>query len=370
MFWRKKRKDIEEFYQKLPKKELSIISYLTDGLLVFDRYSRLSLINPRAEELLGVKKEKVLGVSFLNLYPFPKFKSLISFLGGEIKNVSRKEVQIKEGFIIEVTAIPMEVEKEKFGTIVLLHNISREKLIEKMKNEFVSLAAHKLRTPTSATKWSLGMLLSGDFGIISDQQRAILKKTYLTNERMIELIEDLLNVATIEEGKYLSKVALSNIEEVIQLVVDNNLERARNKSIGLEFRKSKEKIQNIMLDKKKMEMAIENIIDNAIKYTNPGGRITVFLKGIKKNIEIKIKDSGIGIPEEQQERIFSKFFRGSNVMRMETEGSGLGLFIAKNIIEAHGGQIWFDSKKGKGTTFYINLPLKEKYGEFLTEEFY
>lgn len=370
MFWKKKKKNTEEFYQKLPKKELSIISYLTDGLLVFDSSNRLALINPQAEELLNVKKERVLGSSFLSLYPFPRFKPLISLLGGEIKNVSRQELQMKEGFILEVTTIPMKTEEKKFGTIVLLHDVSREKLVERMKNEFVSLAAHRLRTPTSATKWSLGMLLSGDFGTIPDGQRETLKKTYLVNERMIELIEDLLNVATIEEGKYLSKIALSNIEEVIQLVVDNNLERARKKDLKLEFKKSGKEMPNIMLDKKKMEMAIENIIDNAIKYTNPGGRITVFLKSIKKDIEIKIKDTGVGIPQEQQERVFSKFFRGSNVMRMETEGTGLGLFIAKNIIEAHEGRIWFDSKERKGTTFYITLPLKEKYGEFLTEEFY
>ncbi len=104
-------------------------------------------------------------------------------------------------------------------------------------------------------------------------------------------------------------------------------------------------------------MAIQNLIDNAIKYTPPKGEIVVSLKQIEKEVEFLVKDSGVGIPKEQQKRIFTKFFRSANVIRMETDGSGLGLFIAKNIIEVHGGKIWFESEEGKGSTFYFTLPI-------------
>ena len=115
-----------------------------------------------------------------------------------------------------------------------------------------------------------------------------------------------------------------------------------------------------MIDVEKIKIAIDNIINNAITYTPTGGKVTISLSGNKEEIEFSVKDTGIGIPENQQERIFTKFFRGANATKMETEGTGLGLFIVKNIIEAHGGKTWFESKEGVGTTFYFNLPVKQK----------
>ncbi len=118
----------------------------------------------------------------------------------------------------------------------------------------------------------------------------------------------------------------------------------------------------VTVDVEKVKLAIQNLIDNAIRYTLPGGRITVSLKTVKNQIEFSIKDTGVGIPKAQQERVATKFFRGTNAMRMETEGSGLGLYITKNIIEAHGGKLWFESEENKGTTLYFILPLKESTG--------
>jgi signal transduction histidine kinase len=114
-----------------------------------------------------------------------------------------------------------------------------------------------------------------------------------------------------------------------------------------------------------MKVAIQNLIDNALRYTLPGGKVTVEIKCAKMELEFSVKDSGVGIPQDQQDRVFTKFFRGANVIRMETEGSGLGLFITKNIIEAHRGRIWFKSKENVGSTFYFTLPLKEEFEEFL-----
>ena len=120
-----------------------------------------------------------------------------------------------------------------------------------------------------------------------------------------------------------------------------------------------------MLDAEKAKLAFQNIIDNAVRYTSLNGQITISLKIVDKNIEFSVEDSGVGVPENQQARIFTKFFRGANAVRMNTEGSGLGLFIAKNIVEAHGGKIWFKSEENKGTTFYISFPIKEEFKDFL-----
>ena len=261
---------------------------------------------------------------------------------------------------MEVSVIPIKAKSEIIGTLVVLHDVTREKIIERMKTEFVSIAAHQLRTPLSAIKWTLKMLLDGDLGEITEEQREFVNKAYRANERMIKLINDLLNVARIEEGRYLYKLSSLNIEPLVRKIVESLRQEAERKKIKLEFKKPKKKLPKLMLDAEKISLAIQNLVENAIKYTPAGGRVTISLKVENEEVVFSVKDTGVGIPKEQQDRVFSKFFRGANVMRMETEGSGLGLFITKNIIEAHGGRIWFQSKEGRGTTFYFAIPFFQK----------
>jgi len=364
--------DVEEARRKAEEeknKTMSIITNFADGLLVFDGEGNLSLINPQAEGFFDVKSRDIIGRSILELSTFPTLATLASLFGKEIKGVFRKELAIKENLTLEVSTIPMVSGEEKLGNLVILHDITREKMIEKMKTEFVSLAAHQLRTPLSAIKWALRMLLDGDLGKITDEQRDFVEKTYQSNERMIGLINDLLDVTRIEEGRYLYKPTLESIENLIQFVVNAYKEEMERKNLELDFKKPEKKLPRAVVDVEKIRLVVENLLDNAVRYTPPGGRVTISLRYVEKEkeIEFSIKDTGAGIPKDQQARVFTKFFRGVNVMRMETEGSGLGLFIAKNIIEAHGGKIWFESEEGKGTTFYFTLPLKEEFGGFLKE---
>ena len=364
--------DVEEARRKAEEeknKTISIITNFADGLLVFDEEGNLFLINPQAENFFDVKSRNIIGRSILELSTFPTLTTLASLFGKEIRGVFRKELAIKENLTLEVSTIPMVSGEEKLGNLVILHDITREKMIERMKTEFVSLAAHQLRTPLSAIKWALRMLLDGDLGKITDEQRDFVEKTYKSNERMISLINDLLDVTRIEEGRYLYKPTLESIENLIQFVVNAYKEEMERKNLELDFKKPEKKLPRAVVDVEKIRLVIENLLDNAVRYTPPGGRVTISLRYIEKEkeIEFSIKDTGVGVPEDQQERVFTKFFRGVNVMRMETEGTGLGLFIAKNIIEAHGGKIWFESEEGKGTTFYFTLPLKEEFGGFLKE---
>jgi len=346
-------------------KTQAIIANFVDGLLVFDKENILTLVNPQAEALFKIKGKGIIGQSITKLTKFPNLKSLIGLLSKslaidkEIKEISREELEIRGNLILEVSTFPVLREKEKLGMSVILHDVSREKLIERMKTEFVSLAAHQLRTPLSAIKWTLRMILDRDLGEITQEQEDFLQKTYQSNERMIALINDLLNVARIEEGRYLFRPALTRIEKTIEPIIKSYREEMKRKGITFKFKKPKAKLPEIEVDDEKISLAIENLIDNALRYTFPGGKVTVTLKYAKEEIEISVKDSGVGIPKDQQDRIFTKFFRGANAIRMETEGSGLGLFITKNIIEAHGGKIGFESGEGKGSTFYFTLPIKK-----------
>ena len=234
----------------------------------------------------------------------------------------------------------------------------REKAIERMKTEIVSLTAHQLRVPLSAIKWMLKMLLSGDLGRITQKQKGFIEKIYDSNEKMISLITELLDVARIEEGRYIFKTALSDMEKVVLSIISLYKKEIERKKLKFEFEKPEKKLPKIQIDEEKIKLAINNLLDNAIKYTLPGGRVKIGLSYGIKEIGFRIQDSGVGIPKNQQKRVFSKFFRGSNITKTETEGIGLGLFIIKNIIEAHGGKIWFKSKENKGTTFYFTLPIK------------
>jgi len=357
------RRDVESEKNKT----LSIINNFVDGIFVFDETGKVSFVNPQAEKLFNIKNKPIIGCSIKELGALPEFSSLVEVLGGEIKEISRKELNLRENLNLEVSVVFTVNNNKRGETLVILHDITREKGIEKTKTGFVSLAAHQLRTPLSAIKWILKMMLDGDVGEITKEQREFLEKSYASNERMINLINDLLDVTRIEEGRYLYKPAPADIADLAQSVVDSSQEEIKRKNIKLAFQKPKKSLPKVKVDSEKIKIVIQNLLDNAVKYTFSGGEVTMSINYAKKEIEFSIKDNGVGIPKDQQEKIFTKFFRGANVVRMETDGSGIGLFISKNIVDAHGGKIWFESEEGKGTTFYFTLPTEKEFEEFSKE---
>ena len=336
----------------------AIIANFVDGLLFFNRENKLSLINPRAEKIFGVRKQDLVGVSISELVGTPAFEFLEYLLGEGAGILFKKEVFLKKNLILEVSIIPIAGKHQRLGSLIILHDITREKRIERMKTEFVSLAAHQLRTPLSAIKWSLRMILDEQSGRLSPDQVGFLEKAYQSNERMIGLIDDLLNVAKIEEGKHIYNPVFADFEPIIQFVISSRREEIKDKELKVEFKRPQKLLPRIKIDVSKIRLVIQNLLDNAIKYTPHGGSVIISLKQINRKIECSIKDTGVGIFKEEHERVFGKFFRGTNVIKMETEGSGLGLFIAKNIVEAHKGKLWFESEPGKGSVFYFRLPIK------------
>jgi len=348
-------------------KASAVVANLSDGLIVLDKEKKVFLVNPRAEEFLSVTSKKMFGKKISELEENERMGPLSKLLKEGLENVFRKEINFGVTLTLEVTTERMKIREKELGEMIVLHDITREKTIERMKTEFVSLSAHQLRTPLAAIKWTIQMLLDGDIGEITPEQREIIEKTQKSNERMIGLINDLLDVTRIEEGRYLYKPILSDLGSVVRFVINSQEDELKRKGLKLEFSKPRDNLSRVMVDVEKMRVVVQNLLENAIKYTPSGGKIKVSLKDNKTEIEFKIEDSGVGIPEDQQGRVFAKFFRGANVIRMETEGSGLGIFISKNIVEAHGGKMWFESKEGKGATFYFTIPVKKEFEEFLKE---
>ena len=348
--------DAKDWAVEEKNKTMAVINNFTDGLLVIDHENKIELVSPTIEKLFKEKKENILGKSIFKInFKKIKLKPLIEILKKK-KEVYRKEIELGEGILLEMTTAYFDFGKRK-GILVVLHDISKDKIIERMKTEFVSIAAHQLRTPLSAIKWSLRMILDGDIGSINEDQRDLLEKTYTSNERMIGLINDLLNVTRIEEGKFLYKPEKMQMEGIVVNVIQDSEDVIKMKNVSVKFEKSKKLLPPVVIDEEKMSLAIHNLLDNALKYTPEKGKIAISLEEKDNEIVFKIKDTGVGIPEDQKERIFTKFFRGSNVIKMETEGSGLGLYTTKNIIDSHKGKIWFESEENKGTTFYFSIPV-------------
>lgn len=344
-------------------KTMAIIENLTDGILLLNNDNEIEIISPPVVDFFRKDKEEVIGKDIGVLLSGEEFKQLRDLLIDNEKKVKiayRQEAAVGARLNLEVTTVSLKDEFEERGILAIFHDVTRDKLVERMKTEFVSISAHQLRTPLSAIKWTLRMVLDGDVGELSGEQKDLLEKTYVSNERMIGLINDLLNVSRIEEGRFLYKQDQGQLEDVVNSVIGSSQELLKMKKISLGVDMPKEKLPKVNIDKEKLELAVQNLLENAVKYTPEGGSIHISLEKLETEIIFKIKDTGVGIPEHQHERIFTKFFRGDNVIKLETEGSGLGLYTTRNIIDAHRGKIWFDSKEGQGTTFYFSLPIAKQ----------
>lgn len=227
-----------------------------------------------------------------------------------------------------------------------------------VKTNIATIAlAHQLKSALVAIKWPLKMIVDGDYGAINEQQKAIIEKILLKNEGFLALVSDLLIAEKNKEGEYCYHQDLESLEDIVASVVAFKREEILRKEITISFINESEKIPKVLLDKKMVMLAVSNIVDNAIKYSLPKGEIKIFLGVDKNTIQGKVQDYGIGIAQKDKDKLFGKFFRGVNAIKVDAMGSGLGLFIAKNIIEDHRGTIWFESEENQGSTFYFSLPL-------------
>ena len=346
--------------KEIEKEELgAILENIEDGLVVFDEGRKVSLANRAIEKFFGVKEKDIIGEKIDNFLKFPKLKYLLYLLGEEIKEVYRKELRLDDNLILEVTVTPLNFQNKKIGKVVVMHDVTREKMIDKMKTDFVSVAAHQLRTPLSAIRWIFEKLIEDKSLKLTEGQRKIIKEGMDSADRVISIVNDLLDIVRIEEGREVYKFAPSNFEKILEQVIETYREVLKKRNIKFEYYAPNKKLPKVKMDPQKISLVVQNLLDNAIRYTSSGGIIRVSLEANDSNLKFSISDTGIGIPEREKNSVFKKFFRGSNAIKFQTEGNGIGLYIAKNIIEAHGGKIWFESEENKGTTFYFTLPIKK-----------
>ncbi|MFA5841699.1 MAG: ATP-binding protein [Candidatus Paceibacterota bacterium] len=357
-------------------KEEAVLLSIGDGLIVTDEKGNIILINKTAEKLLNIKSREVFGKNFSETitlvdekgvsvppekHPVRMALSTGTTTASTVTGAVYYHLRMDgTKFPVAITATPVILGGKVIGTIKVFRDITYEREIDKAKTEFVSLASHQLRTPLSTVNWYAEMLLEGDVGELNEKQKKYLDEVYRSNQRMVELVNALLDVSSLELGTFVIEPESIDIIELAQSVIDEQKPQVNAKKIKFSF-SFDENIPIMEADPKHLRMVVQNILSNAIKYTDLGGRIKFSISLMSKNnILLKISDTGYGIPKNQQSRIFTKLFRADNVRNKDTDGTGLGLYIVKSIVENSGGKVWFKSGnkvKSKGTVFYVTLPL-------------
>jgi two-component system phosphate regulon sensor histidine kinase PhoR len=349
----------------------SIVFNLRDGIVAYDNDFKIVVFNPAAETIFGLRAEEVIGKALgperaqeprLRLLAQVIFPSLAPVV------VRRSETgsypQIMDLSFAEPATLELRVATDRIqdmrgavvGFVKVVHNRTREMELYRSKSEFVTVAAHQLRTPLTAINW-IFETLSKSAGIAPADKEVILNGL-AASQKLLKIVNDLLDVAKIEEGRFGYEFENVNLIEFIAGILENANIAAKQYGVNLYFDRGSEPSLVVRIDANKLGLALSNLIDNAIRYNVKSGSVTVRVGRVPSQpyVQVSVEDTGVGIPPEAMQKLFTKFFREENVMKFQTEGSGLGLYITKNIINRHGGAIRAESTIGRGTKFFFTLP--------------
>jgi len=342
----------------------NIVHNMTDGMVAVDSEGRILMVNPTAEALLGLTKQDI-GKQLKDVVKDEHLLTLVKNLSSARDVVIEKDVELfspAESTMRVLRASSAVVEDHNgktVGMVAILNDITKQKEVERLKTDFVAKVSHEIRTPLIAMEKSLELILSKATGPLSEEQDKFLAITERNLKRLTLLINDLLDLSKLEAGK----VQLVREPVAVEKVIDESIAVFKNwaetKSIRIE-KKVQDGLPQINIDANRIIQVINNLMGNAIKFTPDNGTITVEALLVEdKEIQISLKDTGIGISKEELPKVFNKFYQVSGNLKTDIRGTGIGLTIAKEIVELHGGRIWVESEVGRGTKFIFTLPLKD-----------
>jgi PAS domain S-box-containing protein len=355
--------ELAESADNLQKFKLAVDN-VEEHVVITDADGKVLYANEAVEKITGFPLNEVIGTKAGTLWGKLMSKEVYEKLWYTLK-VEKKSFRDEflnhrkngEKYTAEAAISIIKNEKGEVKYMVgIERDITKAKEVDRMKTEFISLASHQLRTPLSAMKWYLEMLLAGDVGNLNEEQESFIKKVDMSNERMIDLVNSLLNVSRIESGRIMIEPQPTDIKQLIKEVVIDLGSKIKEKDHNFVVSIA-DNLPLVSIDPKLIRQVIQNLLTNAIKYTAEKGEINVFVSKDSTDIIIQISDNGFGIPEKEKDKVFNKFYRGENIIQKETDGNGLGLYLVKAIIESSKGKVWYESKENKGTTFWISLPL-------------
>lgn len=335
----------------------TIINCMANGVMVCNRNMELVLHNPAFMRLFEISKEIEDPIPIKDLF---QDESLINILKkihsrqSQQDEVISQEMEAGKNNLRAISAPVLGPEKEIVGTVTVLEDITPFKQLDEMKSDFVNMVAHELRSPLAAIRQQNSVVLEGLAGPVEDKQKDFLGRGIKKIDTLLELINELLDIARIEAGKHIQHQVPTDIGQIIKDTIALLETRAREHNVSLTF--SPNNIKPILADAQRIEEVINNLITNAINYSPEGGEVKVSATGISEYVEIKIQDSGVGIPPEEIPKIFDKFYRVKHPKTRQVMGTGLGLSIVKGIVDSHHGSIDVESTINKGTTFRLLFP--------------
>jgi len=356
------------------KKMTAIVNSIAEGLILVDSSSRVLHVNPAAERLLNLSADSIdkditeiiQNDELIHIFEEDQRQILqhkptdqISSKNEGLNLISEVTLdRYDEKLVLRIIASPFLDENGLvLGTVYLFDDITREKEIDQMKSDFISLVSHELRTPLTSIIGFVSFILDGKAGAINDRQRNSLARVQRQSKRLAALINDLLDISRIESGRIQMDQAPISLLEIVTQRLEEIRPQADEKSIQLALT-APESAPNILGDEARMGQVFTNLIGNAIKFTPNNGEVNVKVEADGNLLHVEVIDTGPGIPPEERQKIFDKFYQLSDISTRQQGGSGLGLSISKSIVEAHGGKLWIDDgNQGKGSNFQFVLPL-------------
>lgn len=348
------------------KKDAALLSAIGEGVLAIDKSGKIIHLNEAGENITGYLAEELLGKNFIDSVglsnpqkiKFDQADSPISKVLADGQTLTLRDCYLRKrsGVLfpayLTFSAI-LDADDLIIGVMAVFRDTSSETELEEMKRELISIATHELRSPITAIKGYLDMVLSGDTGPVSDETREALLEVVNANRRLADLVDDLLNVSRIEQGKIMIRPQAVDLPALIGETIKDYLPEAENKNIRLTLAQSD--IGKVRADPMRLRQVLNNLISNAVKYTESGS-VELNLRRRGAEVLCEVADTGIGISRENQKKLFSKFYRVRTPETLKIAGTGLGLWISRKLLEMMAGKIWLESQDGKGSTFYFTLP--------------
>jgi|GEM_PF-1859558 PAS domain S-box-containing protein len=347
-----------------------LVEHISDVVTVLTADGNIRYESPSLETVLGYKPEELIGKNIFTLvHPddrerveqvFENRKKIRGFAPAIVLRFKHKNGDWR---YTEAVNNNLLHDPDISGFLVTSKDITErrqneEKLreLDDLKNTFIRVVSHQLRTPLNAIRWNLELLLGGELGRVAPRQRDFVRVSHDANTEIIRRIDDLLVAMDIEEGRIQLKKEQHDLANLVESAIIEVRKIAEIKNVRVSFVPPKNR-ERVDCDSEKLRSVVYRLAENAVRYSKEGGRVAVKLSAKPGHVRLEVADAGIGIPKDEQKRVFIRFYRGSNATAMQPDSSGLGLYIAKYFVEAHGGTMGFVSREGKGSTFWLELPL-------------
>lgn len=343
----------------LKRRQKDIVENMIEGLVVHDRNGKVLAVNSAAERFLDIKEKDLRGPGAAKIIAGNQF----------LANILKKDMQEKEeleyaftndaGQELYFLIIKITLNEEMGEVLKIIRDVSRAKYLDKMKTEYVTIMSHKFLTPLTNIKWAAGELMGREME--KEKVNRNLNNIINNSDKLAKLTSDLLDITDIEEGLFGYKLEPVDMKEMVRQAVSAVKDESELKEIQVTYHEPSDSGYIVSGDKSRISAAVANYISNSVKYTPKNGEIDLWLEKTGSNIKFSVKDNGMGVAPEAVPSLFTKFFRDKKAKEAHTEGSGLGLFIVKNIIERHGGKVGYEPRKDKaGSVFYFTLPALEQ----------